>query len=77
MRVTDTEDATNGLYEATYDPTKVSLVSKTSSATLKSFRVDEEAGKILFAFASKNAISAGSALATLTFSYGDYVNRCV
>ena len=74
VRVIDTEDATNGLYEVTYDPTKVSLVSKTSSATLKSFRVDEEAGKILFAFASKNAISAGSALATLTFSYGDYVN---
>ncbi|MGM9557699.1 MAG: S8 family serine peptidase [Oscillospiraceae bacterium] len=74
VRVTDTEDVTNGLYTVTYDPAKVSLVSKSSAATLKSFRVDEENGKILFAFASENAISAGSALATLTFSYGDYVN---
>ena len=74
VQVTDTEDATNGLYVVTYDPAKVSLTSKTSTATLKSFRVDETKGEILFAFANEDAMTAGTALATMTFSYGDYVN---
>ena len=56
------------------NPAKVTLTSKTSSQAYKSFNVDETNGKITFAFAAEEAVAANTTLATLTFSYGDYVN---
>ena len=65
---------TNGKYVVTYDPAKVTLVSTVSSEKVKAFNVDEENGKIVFAFASADAVEAGKTLATITFEYGDYVD---
>ncbi len=65
---------TNGKYVVKYDPAKVTLTGKTSTQAYKSFNVDETNGKITFAFAAEEAVAANTTLATLTFSYGDYVN---
>ncbi len=64
---------TNGKYVVSYDPTKVTFVSAVSSEKVKAFNVDEENGKVVFAFASADAVEAGKTLATVTFEYGDYV----
>ena len=65
---------TNGKYVVKYDPAKVTLTGKTSTQAYKSFYVDEAKGEVTFAFASEEAVAANTTLATLTFSYGDYVN---
>ena len=65
---------TNGKYTVTYDPAKVTFKSAVSSQTIKAFNVDETKGVVTFAFASDEAVTAGTTLATVTFEYGDYVN---
>ncbi len=65
---------TNGKYTVTYDPAKVTFKSAVSSQTIKAFNVDETKGVVTFAFASEEAVAAGTTLATVTFEYGDYVN---
>ena len=74
VTISDDVAVTNGKYVVEYDPAKVTLTSKTSSQAYKSFNVDETNGKITFAFAAEEAVAANTTLATLTFSYGDYVN---
>ena len=65
---------TNGKYTVTYDPAKVTFKSAVSSQKIKAFNVDETKGVVTFAFASDEAVAAGTTLATVTFEYGDYVN---
>ena len=65
---------TNGKYTVTYDPAKVTFKSAVSSQKIKAFNVDETKGVVTFAFASEEAVAAGTTLATVTFEYGDYVN---
>ena len=65
---------TNGKYTVTYDPAKVTFKSAVSSQMIKAFNVDETKGVVTFAFASDEAVAAGTTLATVTFEYGDYVN---
>ena len=65
---------TNGKYTVTYDPAKVTFKSAVSSQKIKAFNVDETKGVVTFAFASEEAVAAGTTLATVKFEYGDYVN---
>lgn len=65
---------TNGKYTVTYDPAKVTFKSAVSSQKIKAFNVDETKGVVTFAFASDEAVAAGTTLATVKFEYGDYVN---
>ena len=74
VNVVEDVAVTNGKYVVSYDPAEVTFVSAVSSEAVKAFNVDEENGKVVFAFASADAVAAGKTLATVKFEYGDYVN---
>ncbi|MGN1408816.1 MAG: S8 family serine peptidase [Eubacteriales bacterium] len=72
--ISEDVDVTNGKYVVTYDPEVLTYKSAASSAEVKAFNVDAEAGTVTFAFASTEAIAAGTTLAKIEFTYEDYVD---
>ena len=77
VTLTDDVDATNGVYTVKYDASKLTFKSLASNAQVSSYKVDAAAGTITFAFASEEAVAANTALATITFEYGDYVKTSI
>ena len=63
----ETTELTNGLYTINYDPAALQYLDSDSELKYKSIHVDEENGKIVFAFANETAIPAGDELAIVTF----------
>ena len=74
--IAETENVTNGLLVITFDADVLTYQSFTSAALVFAVNTSEAAeGKLIVAYASGSAISAGDVLATLTFTYeGDVVD---
>ena len=66
------EDVKNGYVEITYEPEKVDLSNLETIGEFKSLKIDEEEGVVKFAYANREAIKAGTALAK--FSVGGEFN---
>ncbi len=68
VTITEEVDATNGAYEVTYDPEKLTYVDYEAEHDIISVNVDEENGVISIAFADLEAVTAGETLITLNFT---------
>lgn len=78
LALTEDADVTNGLLKISYDPAVLAYEGMTSSLPGTALRVDEEAGMLLFAYASEKPVPAETALAELRFLCKvDYVNCTV
>ena len=67
--LTEDEAVTNGLLVVSYDPEVLTYVSTLSNVEV--FSCNENEGQIIFAYAAAEEITAGTALATLNFTYDD------
>ena len=67
VTLTESEDATNGKIVVTYDTNELNLVSCTSDLDFISYKIDAEAGTVTIAYAAKEALTAGTAIAKLVF----------
>ncbi len=65
LTLTADGETTNGLYTVSYDASKLTLLDKSGKTELASFA--EEDGKLIFGYAGKETMPAGTVLATLTF----------
>ena len=65
VKITADAAVNNGLYETTYDASAMEYVSAQSNVEIYSVNATE--GKVVFGFASEEAIAEGTTLATLTF----------
>lgn len=65
VKITADAAVNNGLYETTYDASAMEFVSAQSNVEIYSVNATE--GKVVFGFASEEAIAEGTTLATLTF----------
>lgn len=76
ITISEDVDVTNGKYVVEYDPAVLTYIDKSavSSTQVHAFNVDETTGTITFAFASADAVAADSTLATIKFTYENYVN---
>ena len=68
VNLTETEDVTNGVFTVSYDPEVLTFVGATGTAGFYSYN-DDGKGTITVAYAAEEAITAGSTIASLTFSY--------
>ena len=59
-------DTTNGVYTVAYDASKVTFTGKSGLVDYTSF--SDRDGVVTFAYAAKDAVPAGTTLATLTFT---------
>lgn len=66
LTLTADEETANGLITLDYDATKLTLVEASGKALLNSFH--DEGGCLTFGYASREAVPAGSVLATVTFA---------
>ncbi|MFR3468936.1 MAG: S8 family serine peptidase [Oscillospiraceae bacterium] len=75
LTLTETRDVTNGLLEIRYDPQILSYAGTDTALAHTAVRVDEDAGQIVFAYASAAAIPADAPLSAIRFSYqGEFVD---
>lgn len=69
LLLTDSEAVTNGVIEISYDPSVLTYQKITSSIVISDAEIDKENGVITFAYATTAAVSAGSAIASVNFTY--------
>ena len=70
VSVAEESDVTNGLYVVSYDPASVAEITVDTKVDHVSVNVDEENSTITVAFASVDAIEAGSDIAVVTIKAG-------
>ena len=70
IAIAEDQAATNGFVTLSYDPASVTYVTGSSALAYKSMHADPAAGTITFAYASADAIPAGTQLATAQFKPG-------
>ncbi|MBE6944701.1 MAG: hypothetical protein E7459_01260, partial [Ruminococcaceae bacterium] len=75
IELTEEVAASNGILEVSYDPAVLTYVSTTSTNLVA---VNASEGKVLVAYASGRELPAGSALATVNFTFaGEYIETTV
>ena len=67
VEIKDVNATNNGFVTVTYDPAELVFAGTSSELGCKSIHVDEEAGKIFFAYADKETIDANTLLAAIEF----------
>ena len=69
LTLTETEDATNGIIKVSYDPSVLTYAGLTSPVANTAVRVDAETGTVIFDYAAAKALTAGTTLAAVKFTY--------
>ena len=67
VKLTEDVDVTNGVIEVTFDPNELSFVG--ASSLNASYAVNAMEGRVVIAYATGKAITAGEAIASLRFAY--------
>ena len=68
VTLSEAKKTNNGLYEVTYDTTKLTYAGAASDVAYQSVNVDEETGVITFAFADLEAVAENDAIAAFRFT---------
>jgi len=69
VNLTEAVDVTNGIVKITYDTTVLDFTGMTSPLTHNAYQVNADAGIIYFDYATAWALTEGTALATLKFTF--------